>query len=156
LNINVTLFGQAITFAIFVWFTMKYVWPPITQAMQARQKKMADGLAAAEQGVESLNEAKQQAEYILQEARAKASEMMDKASKQAGSIVEESKHLAVEEGKRLIHAAKLEIEQEKLRVKQQLQVEVVNIAMMGAEKVLNRSIDAQAHRDLLNQLATQL
>jgi len=155
-NLNVTLLGQAITFGIFVWFTMRFVWPPIIAAMQARQKKIADGLQAAEQGEQELVRSHKEAGVAIQEARAKAHEIIEHAQRRASQIVEESKTQAQEEGKRLIVAAKAEIDKQATQVKEQLRSEVVGLAILGAEKVLERSIDQKAHNDLLSKLATQI
>jgi len=155
-NLNATLLGQAITFAVFVWFTMRFVWPPIIAAMQARQKKIAEGLQAAEQGEQELVRSHKEASAAIQEARAKAHEIVEHAQRRAAQIIEESKHLGQEEGKRMLVVAKTEIDKQATQVKEQLRAEVVSLAMLGAEKVLERSIDEKAHNDLLNKLATQI
>jgi len=155
-NLNVTLLGQAITFAVFVWFTMRFVWPPIMTAMQTRQKKIADGLQAAEQGEIALVEAQKEVASLLAEARTKANELVEHAQRRATQVIEEAKVQAQEEGKRLITAARTDIDKQANQVREQLRSEVVSIAMLGAQKVLERSIDEKAHHDLLQKLATQI
>jgi F-type H+-transporting ATPase subunit b len=155
-NINLTLFGQTISFAIFVWFTMKFVWPPITAAMQARQKKIAEGLDAAGRAQRDLQLAQEKAAQTLRETKEQAAEILDKASKTANAIVEESKQQARSEGERLLVAAKAEIEVEVNRAKDQLRAQVAALAVAGAEKILESSVDAKAHNDLVAKLASQL
>ncbi|HEY6612066.1 F0F1 ATP synthase subunit B [Pseudomonas sp. MAP12] len=156
MNINLTLFGQTISFAIFVWFTMKFVWPPITAAMQARQKKIAEGLDAAGRAQRDLQLAQEKAAQTLRETKEQAAEILDKASKTANAIVEESKQQARSEGERLLVAAKAEIEVEVNRAKDQLRAQVAALAVAGAEKILESSVDAKAHNDLVAKLASQL
>lgn len=156
MNINLTLFGQTISFAIFVWFTMKFVWPPITAAMQARQKKIAEGLDAAGRAQRDLQLAQEKAAQTLRETKEQAAEILDKASKTANAIVEESKQQARSEGERLLVAAKAEIEVEVNRAKDQLRTQVAALAVAGAEKILESSVDAKAHNDLVAKLASQL
>ena len=156
MNINLTLFGQTISFAIFVWFTMKFVWPPITAAMQARQKKIAEGLDAAGRAQRDLQLAQEKAAQTLRETKEQAAEILDKASKTANAIVEESKQQARSEGERLLVAAKAEIEVEVNRAKDQLRAQVAALAVAGAEKILESSVAAQAHNDLVAKLASQL
>jgi F-type H+-transporting ATPase subunit b len=151
-----TLFGQTISFAIFVWFTMKFVWPPITAAMQARQKKIAEGLDAAGRAQRDLQLAQENAAQTLRETKEQAAEILDKASKTANAIVEESKQQARSEGERLLVAAKAEIEVEVNRAKDQLRAQVAALAVAGAEKILESSVDAKAHNDLVAKLASQL
>nr|WP_254797433.1 F0F1 ATP synthase subunit B [Pseudomonas aromaticivorans] len=151
-----TLFGQTISFAIFVWFTMKFVWPPITAAMQARQKKIAEGLDAAGRAQRDLQLAQEKAAQTLRETKEQAAEILDKASKTANAIVEESKQQARSEGERLLVAAKAEIEVEVNRAKDQLRAQVAALAVAGAEKILESSVDAKAHNDLVAKLASQL
>jgi F-type H+-transporting ATPase subunit b len=155
-NINLTLFGQTISFAIFVWFTMKFVWPPITAAMQARQKKIAEGLDAAGRAQRDLQLAQEKAAQTLRETKEQAAEILDKASKTANAIVEESKQQARSEGERLLVAAKAEIEVEVNRAKDLLRTEVASLAVAGAEKILEASVDSKAHNDLVAKLASQL
>ena len=156
MNINLTLFGQTIAFAIFVWFTMKFVWPPITAAMQARQKKIAEGLDAAGRAQRDLQMAQEKAAQTLRETKEQAAEILDKANKTANAIVEEAKQQARGEGERLLAGAKAEIEVEVNRAKDQLRAEVAALAVAGAEKILESSVDAKAHNDLVAKLASQL
>ena len=156
MNINLTLFGQTIAFAIFVWFTMKFVWPPITAAMQARQKKIAEGLDAAGRAQRDLQLAQEKAAQTLRESKEQAAEILDKANKTANAIVEEAKQQARSEGERLLASAKAEIEVEVNRAKDQLRAQVAALAVAGAEKILESSVDYKAHTDLLAKLASQL
>ena len=134
MNINYTLIGQMIFFAIFVLFCMKYVWPPILAAMTEREKKISDGLAAADRASKDLELAQKKAVQELKEAKVQAAELIEQANKRANQIVDEAKESARQEGDRLIAAAKSEIEQEKNRVKEELRKEVAAIAVAGAEK----------------------
>lgn len=156
MNMNLTLFGQTIAFAIFAWFTMKFVWPPITAAMQARQKKIAEGLDAAGRAQRDLQLAQEKAAQMLRETKEQAAEILDKANKTANAIVEESKLQARSEGERLLASAKAEIEVEVNRAKDQLRAQVAALAVAGAEKILESSVDAKAHNDLVAKLASQL
>ena len=156
MNINANLIGQFITFFVFVWFCMKFVWPPIMQALHARQKRIADGLAAAERGVHEQELAEKRAKDLLVEAKGQSVEIINLAQKRASEIVEEAKGDARAEGERLLTAARAEIEQEVNRAKEQLRAQVAIIVITGAEKVLGREIDAQAHAGMLNELAGQI
>ncbi len=156
MNINLTLIGQLIAFAIFVWFCMKFVWPPITNAMDARQKKIAEGLDAAGRAQRDLKLAQEKATEMLRDTKKTAAEMLDKANKTASEIVEEAKHQARAEGDRLIANAKTEIDLEVNRVKEDLRAQVSVLAVAGAEKILGSSVDASAHNKLVEQLAAQL
>ena len=156
MNINYTLIGQMIFFAVFVLFCMKYVWPPIMAAMQEREKKIADGLAAAERASKDLELAQKRAVQNLTEAKAQAAELIDLANKRSGQILDEAKVAARQEGERLILAARAEIEMEKNRVKEALRGEVAAIAIAGAEKILGSVIDASKHKELLDQLAAEI
>jgi F-type H+-transporting ATPase subunit b len=155
-NINLTLFGQTIAFALFVWFTMKYVWPPITAAMAERQKKIAEGLDAAGRAQRDLGLAQEKASQTLRETKEQATQIIEKATKSANLIVEEAKDQARSEGDRLIAAAKVEIEQEVNRAKDELRAQVAVLAVRGAEQILESEIDAKAHSELVNKLASQL
>jgi len=155
-NINLTLFAQLISFAIFVWFCKNYVWPPIVAAMEEREKKIADGLNAAEKAGQDLEEAHKQVEAQLVEAKAQAAGILDQANKRAAQIVDEAKEQAVLEGQRLKGAAQADIEQEVNRAKEQLRSQVASLALVGAEKILEASIDENAHSDIVNKLAANL
>ncbi|MBU1332906.1 MAG: F0F1 ATP synthase subunit B [Gammaproteobacteria bacterium] len=156
MNINLTLFGQTIAFAIFVWFCMKYVWPPLTQAMQERQKKIAEGLDAAGRAERDLHLAQERAAQLLRESKEQAAAIIDRANKTANSIVEDAKNQARAEGEKLIAGAKTEIELEVNRAKDQLRAQVSALAVAGAEKILESSVDGAAHNDLVAKLASQL
>lgn len=156
MNINLTLIGQAISFAFFVWFCLKFVWPPIMNALNERKKRIADGLAAAERGAHEKELAEKKAAEILHNAKQQAQDIINQAQKRASEIVEESKDTARTEGERIIAAANAEIEQEVNRAREQLRGQVVSLAVAGAGKVLKREIDAKANEDLLKDLVAQI
>ena len=156
MNINLTLIGQTISFIFFVWFCMKFIWPPIVNALEERKKQIADGLAAAERGQHEQKLAEQRASEKLREAKEKAQEIIAQAERRASEIVEESKGQARTEGERLLEAARAEIDQEFNRAREALRAQVVSLAVSGAGKVLEREIDAKAHDNLLNELAGNL
>ena len=156
MNINFTLVAQAIAFAVLIWFTVKFVWPPLLVAIEKRQKEIADGLAAAQEGKSALEQAAKKSEASLNEAKQKAAEIIGQAEKRATQIVEEAKNNAKAEGDRIIAGAKAEIDQEVTRAKEGLRAQVSSLAVAGAEKILRREIDAKAHSDMLNQLASEL
>ena len=156
MNINLTLFAQAITFAAFIWFTAKFVWPPLMRAIQTRQQQIADGLAAGEKGRQELELSGKRASAELAKARERAQEIVALAEKRAAQMVEEAKGLAREEGNREKGAAKAEIEQEVARARETLREQVVALVVAGAEKILRREVNAQAHSDLLNRLKREI
>lgn len=156
MNLNFTLVAQAITFALFIWFTVKFVWPPLLRAIESRQKTIADGLAEAERGRSSLAEAQKQTDAIVKEARARAQEIVAAAEKAASQRIEESKLQARSEGERIVSAAHAQIQQEVQSARQQLRDQVAQLAVAGAEKILRREVDAKAHADMLDQLKRQL
>lgn len=156
MNINLTLIGQTFTFIVFVLFTMKFVWPPIMQALNERKKKIADGLAAAERGAHEKELAEKKAAEVLHEARQQAQDIINQAQKRASEIVEESKETARAEGERIIVAANAEIEQEVNRAREELRGQVASLAVAGAGKILKREIDAKANEDLLKDLVAQI
>jgi F-type H+-transporting ATPase subunit b len=156
MNINLTLIGQSITFALFVWFCMKFIWPPIMAALEARRKEIADGLAAAERGHHAHELAEKRAAKHIKEAKGQASDIITQAQKRAGEIVEEAKGDAKTEAERIVTGANAEIEQEINRAREHLRHEVVSLAIAGAEKVLKREVDKDAHASTLTELATQL
>ena len=156
MNINLTLFGQMVTFAIFVWFCMKFVWPVIITAMEERQQKIADGLDAADRDMRDLEAAQDKATDQMKEAKQEAAGIVDQANKRGNQIVEEAKQQAITEGDRLKVAAEAEIEQEINRAKEELRASVAGLALAGAEKVLEASIDDKANRALVDNLASQL
>jgi F-type H+-transporting ATPase subunit b len=153
---NATLLGQAITFAILVWFTMKFVWPPLTNMMDERAKRISDGLAAAERGKQDLEAAEKRVAGELHKAKQQATEIVLSAEKRANQIVEEAKDVARTEGARLVADAKAEIGQEVLRAKEALRAQVADLAVAGAEKILRREIDAGKHADLLTSIEAEL
>jgi F-type H+-transporting ATPase subunit b len=155
-NINATIIGQSIAFLLFVWFCMKFVWPPITGAMAERKKKIAEGLEAAERGMQSQELAQEQVKLQLSEAKQQASEIINQAQKRANEIVEEAKGTAVQEGERIKTAAHSDIEKEINKAKEQLRSQVSALAVAGAEKVLNKEISADTHRVVLDELAAQI
>lgn len=156
MNINLTLIGQSITFIVFVWFCMKFVWPPIMNALEQRKKKIADGLAAAERGAHEKELAEKRAAETLHEAKQKAQEIINQAQKRANEIVEEAKDNARGEAERIVAAANAEIEQEVNRAREQLRGQVVSLAVAGAGKVLKKEIDVKANEQLLQDLVAQL
>ena len=156
MNINLTLFAQAATFAIFIWFTAKFVWPHLSRAMDARQKQIAEGLAAAERGRQDLEQASVRTADMLREARQQAQEILAQAEKRGGQIVEEAKIAASGEGARIIAGAKAEIEQEVSRAREMLRTQVAALAIAGAEQILGREVDAKVHADMLATIQTQL
>ena len=156
MNINLTLFGQMVTFAIFVWFCMKFVWPVIIGAMEERQLKIAEGLDAADRSVRDLEAAQDKVANQMKEAKQEASGIVDQAHKRANQIVDEAKVLAVAEGVRLKVAAEAEIEQVINSAKEELRSAVAGLALAGAEKILEASIDDKANRVLIDKLAAQL
>ncbi|HOY69539.1 MAG TPA: F0F1 ATP synthase subunit B [Methylotenera sp.] len=156
MDINFTLVAQAIAFSVLIWFTVKFVWPPLLGAIEARQKEIADGLAAASEGKNSLEAAAKKSEVTLNEAKQKAAEIVGQAEKRASQIVEEAKGNAKVEGDRIISGAKAEIDQEVNRAKESLRAQVSQLAVAGAEKILRKEIDAKAHSDMLSKLAAEL
>ena len=156
MSFNLTLIAQAVAFALFIWFTVKFVWPPLLRAIEARQKQIADGLAAGEQGKKSLELSSKQAEQAIQEARARAAEIVAQAEKRGSQVVEEAKVAAKAEGDREKAAAKADIQQEAQRAREQLREQVAALAVAGAEKILRREVDAKAHAELLDGIKKQL
>ena len=156
MSINLTLFGQAISLFIFVWFCMKYVWPPIINALHEREKRIADGLAAAEAGQDKLVEADQRLTELVDEGKQKANEIIVQAQKRGDEILEDAKHTAREEGERLIEAAHAEIERERTQARDQLRQEVATLALAGAERILMREVDKNAHDEILAGIGADL
>ncbi|HZL95781.1 MAG TPA: F0F1 ATP synthase subunit B [Vicinamibacterales bacterium] len=156
MDFNLTLIGQSLAMLLFVWFCMKYVWPIIMNAIEERQTEIANGLAAAEQGQSSLTNAKSEADKILAAARDQARGIVDQASSRATKIVEQGKNDGEAERKRQLEAARAEIDVAINRAREELRGQVAKIAVAGAEKVLAREIDANAHRDILSRLASEL
>lgn len=156
MNINVTLFAQALTFALFIWFTVALIWPWMLRKIEERQKTIADGLAAAEQGRHSLEMSTKQADDAIKEARARAADIIAQAEKRSAQLVEEARQSAKAEGDRELAAAKAEIDQEVTRAREELRDRVASLAVAGAEKILRREVDARAHGELLEQIKRQL
>jgi len=156
MDINLTLIGQTIAMIVFVWFCMKFIWPPLMRAIEERQVQIADGLAAAERGQQSLESARAEAEEIVADARKQATTILDQAHARANEIVAEGKADGVKERERQLAAARAEVEQETNRAREELRGQVSAIAVAGAEKILRREIDGKAHEDILSELAQAL
>ena len=156
MNFNATLIGQSITFIVFVWFCMRFVWPPIMHALQQRKEKVAEGLAAGERGRHELELAQKKALETMHEAKQKAAEIISRAEKRGAEIIEEAKNDAVEEGNRIKAAAQLELEREVNRAKETLRGQVVEIATAGAGRILKRELDATANDELIKDLVAQI
>jgi F-type H+-transporting ATPase subunit b len=156
MNINFTLVAQMISFVVFVWFTMKFVWTPIMEALEKRKGEIADGLAAAERGQREQELAQGRARNVLHEAKMQAADIVSQAQKRASEIVDESKDNAKAEGVRILTAAKADVEQEAVRAREQLREKVAELAIAGAAKILQREIDAKTHKDIVMSLAKQI
>ena len=156
MNFNLTLIAQAITFALFIWFCVKFVWPPITRAIDERQKRITAGLADAETARVTLENASKQAELSVGEARQRSSQIILQAEQRASQVIEEAKSAARTEGAREKAAAQADIEQQMASAKDQLREQVALLAVAGAEKILQKEVNAQTHADLLKQLREQL
>ncbi|XZG70440.1 F0F1 ATP synthase subunit B [Chitinibacteraceae bacterium HSL-7] len=156
MEFNSSLIGQAITFAILVWFTMKFVWPPLTKMMDERAQRIADGLAAADRAKQDLANAEKASADKLREAKQHASELIAQAEKRAAQVVEEAKSQAKVEGERLIKGAQAEIEQQLQGAREVLRGQVADLAVAGAEKILKREIDAAKHAELLASIKAEL
>jgi F-type H+-transporting ATPase subunit b len=155
-NINATLFLQAVVFAILVWFTMKFVWPPITKALDERAQKIADGLAAADKAKSELASANKRVEAELATSRNETAVRLADAERRAQGIIEEAKARATEEGNKIIVAAKAEAEQQTAKAREALREQVAVLAVKGAEQILRKEVNAGVHADLLNRLKTEL
>jgi F-type H+-transporting ATPase subunit b len=155
-DINLTLIGQSIAMIVFVWFCMKFIWPPLMAALEERQQQIEEGLAAADKGQEALVKAAAEADEIVDEARKQATGILDQAHARANEIVADGKSDGVKERERQLSAAKAEIEQEANRAREELRGQVSAIAIASAEKILNREIDGKAHDDILGKLAQEL
>lgn len=156
MNMNLTLLGQAISFAIFVWFCVKFVWPPVLKALEERETRIADGLAAAERGKHELELADRRSTEILHEGKEKAQGFVTQAQKRGDEIIEAAKLAAQEEAERVKITAATEIEQNRNRARDELRSQVAKLALAGAEQVLMREVDEQAHREVLDKLAADL
>jgi F-type H+-transporting ATPase subunit b len=156
MSLNFTLFAEAAVFLAFIWFTVKVVWPHMLRAIEQRQKTVADGLAAAEQGRKSLETSTRQAEESVKQGRERAAEIIAQAEKRAAQVIDEARATAKAEGDREKAAAKADIQQEASRAREQLREQVAALAVAGAEKILRREVDAKAHADLLDGIKKQL
>ncbi|WP_458525130.1 F0F1 ATP synthase subunit B [Onishia taeanensis] len=156
MNINMTLIGQMIAFAIFVWFCMKYVWPPISTALHERQKKIADGLDAASRATRDLEVAQEEANETLRASKEQAAEILEQSHKRSSQMIEEAREQARQEGERMITSAKSEIDQEVNRAREELRAQVSRLAIVGAERILQSSIDETKHSELVDKLAKEL
>ena len=156
MNFNATLVAQLVVFFILAWVTMKFVWPPIVKALDERAKKIADGLAAAERGKHDLELATKRSTDALREGKEKAAELIGNAEKRAAQLIEEAKVNAKAEAERIVAGAKAEIEQEAVRAKEALREQVATLVVSGAEKILRREINAQAHADILATIKQDL
>ena len=156
MNLNLTLIAQAVTFTVFIWLTVKFIWPHMLRAIEARQKTVADGLAAAEQGRRSLETSTRQAEDAIAQSRHRAADILSQAEKRAAQMIDEARTAAKEEGNREKLAARAEIAQELSRAREQLRDDVASLAVAGAEKILRREVDARAHSELLETIKQQL
>ncbi len=156
MNINATLFLQAVVFAILVWFTMKFVWPPITKALDERAQKIADGLAAADKAKSELTSANKRVEEELAKSRSEATVRMAETERRAQIMIEEAKARAVEEGNKIVAAAKAEAEQQTVKARETLREQVAALAVKGAEQILRKEVNAGVHADLLGRLKAEL
>ena len=156
MNINATLFLQAVVFAILVWFTMKFVWPPITKALDERAQKIADGLAAADKAKSELSSANKRVEEELAKSRSEATVRMAETERRGQIMIEEAKAKAVDEGNKIVAAAKAEAEQQTVRARETLREQVAALAVKGAEQILRKEVNAGVHADLLGRLKAEL
>jgi F-type H+-transporting ATPase subunit b len=156
MNFNATLIGQSITFVIFVWFCMKYIWPPLMAALEERNARISEGLAAAQRGQQDLEDAQAKVSESLKDAKAQAQEIINQAQKRANEIVDEAKDGARDEAEKIKTAASADIEQQVTAAREQLRKEVSVIALAGAEQILKREVDAKAHAEVLDELVAQI
>ena len=156
MNINLTLIAVALAFAAFIWFTARFVWPPLMRAIETRQKNIADGLAAGEQGRQDLAQAESRVTALVNEAKARATEIVALAEKQRNATIDKSKSEALAEAAKVTQAKLAELEQEIARAKEVLRNQVADLAVQGAQKILSREINPQVHAELLNKLKAEL
>ncbi|CAG0976744.1 F-type H+-transporting ATPase subunit b [Burkholderiales bacterium] len=156
MNINLTLLMQAVAFAAFIWFTARFVWPPLMRAIESRRKEIADGLAAGEQGRQNLSSAEKRVADLMAEAKGRAAEIVAQGEKFRSETIDHAKVEAKAEADRIVAAAKSEIAQEVARARESLRDAVASLAVAGAEKILKREVDAKAHADLLREIQAQL
>jgi F-type H+-transporting ATPase subunit b len=155
-DINVTLFAQAVVFIALIWFTKAFVWPPVINALHERQKRISDGLAAAERGAKALQDASLKSEESLKQARAQAQEILSAANRQAAQSLDQAKQVAKTEGERIVAAAREEVQREIAHAREELRKQVGELAVVGASKILKREIDAKAHAQVLQELAAKI
>ncbi len=156
MNFNATLIGQTITFIVFVWFCMKYIWPPLMAALDERNARISEGLAAAQRGQQDLEDAQVKVSESLNDAKAQAQEIINQAQKRANEIVDEAKDSARGEADKIKLAASADIDQQVTAAREQLRKEVSVIALAGAEQILKREVDAKVHADVLDELVAQI
>ncbi len=156
MDLNATLLGQMLAFGMFAWFCVKFVWPPLLDMIEERQNEIAAGLAAADKGNRALEEAEVEKQSLLDEARGQARTIIDQANARGNSIVDEARTEAGSEKARILESAQAEVEQEANRAREELRGQVSAIAISGAEKILQREIDAASHKDLLDKLAAEI
>ena len=156
MDINATLFGQLITFAIFVWFTMKYVWPPINKAMHDREKKISAGLEAAERSKRELEIAEHKAVSIIRDAKQEAQRIIDQANLNSAKLIEDAKNTSRVEGQRIVELAQGDIAREVTKAKEALRAQLAQLVISGAEKIIARNLDANTHDELLNALVNEI
>lgn len=151
-----TIVGQALTFLLFIWVTMKFVWPPLTQAMEERRRKIAEGLAHSEEAEQALDKANAEADEIIREARRKAGEIIEQASQRGNQLVEQAKEDATAERERQVQAGEAEIRQAANQAREALRESVASLALAGAGRVIESEIDDKRHREMLDKLAAEL
>lgn len=156
MSINATLIGQMITFSLLVWFTMKYVWPPLLQSLEERKVKIAEGLASAERGKHEMDLAEKRATGLIREAKNQSAEIINLAQKRAGELVDESKQVAKVESDRIVTAAKAEIEREIQKAREGLRQEVADIAVSAAEQILRQEVSLDKHKAIIDNLSMSL
>lgn len=156
MDINATLLGQFITFSIFIWFTMKFVWPPITKAMHEREKKIAAGLEAAEHGRRELEMATHKAANIIRDAKLEANQIVEQANLHGAKLIEEAKQTAKKEGQRIVEMAQGDIDRQVAQAKEGLKQQLARLAVAGAEKIIQRNLNSDVHNDLLDELAAEI
>jgi len=156
MNLNATIIGQIIAFFVFAWFCQAYVWPPIVKALEDRQKKIADGLEAANRAGHDLELAQERAAELLKEAKVSSAGIIDQANKRANQIIDEAKDKARDEGSRIKAGAQAEIDQQMNQAREQLRQQVAVLAVAGAEKILESTVDQKTHAEMLNKLAASL
>ena len=156
MNISATLIGQSVAFFLFVWFCMRFVWPPIMKALDTRKKTIADGLAAGEKGRHELELAERRAGEVVREAKGKAGEILSQAEKRAGEVIDEAKHQAKVEADAILTAARAEVDRERNAAREQLRQQVATLAVAGAARILEKEIDAKSHARLLDDVVKQL